>query len=87
MHVEDQPLDYFEFEGVIPREEYGGASIVWDWGHGSSPGSRCARGVAAGSLHFDLWVEVGGPFVWYQRPGPETVSSGCSCTSTTTGRE
>ena len=33
MHVEDHPLDYFDFEGVIAAGEYGGGDvIVWDWG-------------------------------------------------------
>ena len=32
-HVEDHPLDYFDFEGVIPKAEYGGGDvIVWDEG-------------------------------------------------------
>jgi bifunctional non-homologous end joining protein LigD len=33
IHVEDHPLEYFDFEGTIPARQYGGGDvIVWDWG-------------------------------------------------------
>jgi bifunctional non-homologous end joining protein LigD len=56
VHVEDHPLDYFDFEGVIPAGEYGGGDvIVWDWGRWSvDPGIDPLEAVAGGDLHFDL---------------------------------
>jgi len=33
MMVEDHPLDYRNFEGIIPKGQYGGGTvIVWDEG-------------------------------------------------------
>ena len=45
VHVEDHPLDYFDFEGVIPAGEYGGGDvIVWDWGTWSLAGAEDGGG-------------------------------------------
>ncbi len=56
VHVEDHPLEYFDFEGVIPKRKYGaGDVIVWDWGwfepeETNDPGAA----VRAGELKFRL---------------------------------
>jgi bifunctional non-homologous end joining protein LigD len=57
VHVEDHPIEYFDFEGVIPKGEYGGGDvIVWDWGQwtaeSETPDGR--RGVEDGELKFTL---------------------------------
>jgi len=56
VHVEDHPIEYLLFEGVIPSGEYGGGDvIVWDTGtwepvHTDDP--RAA--VEAGELHAEV---------------------------------
>jgi bifunctional non-homologous end joining protein LigD len=70
VHVEDHPLDYFDFEGVIPEGEYGGGDvIVWDWGTwASGDGEDPLAAIEAGSLHFDLHGEkLRGRFVLVRR--------------------
>ena len=56
VHVEDHPLDYFDFEGVIPAGEYGGGDVVvWDWGTWSiAEADDPLAAIDAGNLHFDL---------------------------------
>jgi len=44
MPTEDHPVDYADFEGVIPAGEYGGVSgIVWDRGTYATSPRRTAR--------------------------------------------
>ena len=52
--VEDHPLEYGDFEGLIPEGNYGaGAVIVWDRGRWT-PASDPLEGLASGKLLFDL---------------------------------
>lgn len=65
-HVEDHPMDYIDFEGVIPAGGYGGGDvIVWDagtWEPYKDPDPAAA--VAAGELHARLHgVKLRGTFV------------------------
>ena len=54
VHVEDHPLDYGDFEGTIPKGEYGGGTvIVWDRGRWSPIGDA-KKGYAKGHLDFEL---------------------------------
>src|SRR5215470_6480800 len=56
MHVEDHPLDYYDFEGVIPEGNYGaGEVIVWDYGtYSLVEGTDPAREIARGKIKFQL---------------------------------
>ncbi len=55
VHVENHPLDYGEFEGVIPEGSYGaGSVIIWDNGTWLSDGNPAA-GMKKGHLRFSLF--------------------------------
>jgi len=54
VHVEDHPLEYGDFEGTIPKGEYGGGTvIVWDRGRWRPIGDP-RKGYAKGHLDFEL---------------------------------
>ena len=54
VHVEDHPLDYADFEGEIPKGQYGGGEvIVWDRGRWEPEGDA-VRGLKKGRLDFTL---------------------------------
>ncbi|MFU8832825.1 MAG: DNA ligase D, partial [Wenzhouxiangella sp.] len=53
VEVEDHPLEYGEFEGAIPKDEYGGGTVLlWDRGYWKLRG-RATRD----KLDFDLYGE------------------------------
>ena len=56
VHVEDHPIEYLDFEGIIPSGQYGGGDvIVWDRGTWEPHGTGdAAAAVAAGELHADV---------------------------------
>ena len=56
MRTEDHPLDYGDFEGTIPRGEYGGGTVMlWDEGKWvPEPGKDPTRTIEEGHLHFTL---------------------------------
>jgi len=59
MMVEDHPLDYRDFEGIIPEGNYGaGEVIVWDRGtYRLLEGASTTEAIAKGSLKFEMFGE------------------------------
>ncbi|MCQ0090869.1 DNA ligase D [Roseovarius sp. M141] len=54
VRTEDHPLDYGDFEGIIPKGEYGGGTVMlWDTG-GWVPQEDFEKGLADGKLKFTL---------------------------------
>jgi bifunctional non-homologous end joining protein LigD len=54
VRVEDHPLAYGDFEGTIPKGEYGGGTVMlWDQGNWTPIGDA-ERGYKKGKLNFEL---------------------------------
>src|SRR5262245_16535611 len=54
VHVEDHPVEYGDFEGTIPKGEYGGGTVLlWDRGRWTEESDPVA-GLRAGKLKFRL---------------------------------
>ena len=102
VHVEDHPIEYFDFEGVIPRSQYGaGDVIVWDWGtwepEAETPDAGARRSRTASSSSPSRARSCAGRFTIVRTERPPrrraaagrsrtTASSGCSSTSATSTR-
>src|ERR1700722_19962426 len=57
MHVEDHPVEYGSFEGIIPQGEYGGGTVMlWDQGEWEPEGDP-REGYRSGRLKFTLHGE------------------------------
>src|SRR5579864_722684 len=56
VEVEDHPLDYGDFEGTIPKGEYGGGTVMlWDRGFWTPEGAKSTEdALQAGDLKFTL---------------------------------
>ena len=56
MQVEDHPIDYADFEGVIPADEYGGGTVmVWDIGTWEPEIPDVDEALRKGDLKFQLF--------------------------------
>ena len=57
VHVEDHPIEYLKFEGIIPKHEYGGGTVmVWDLGNWK-PRYDAQQDYERGELKFALFGE------------------------------
>ncbi len=68
VHVEDHPLDYATFEGIIPAGQYGGGTVLlWDQGYWEpigDPGSSYRRGRLKFVLQGENCKVCGALFGW-----------------------
>jgi bifunctional non-homologous end joining protein LigD len=55
VEVEDHPIDYADFEGIIPEGQYGGGTVmVWDRGTYQAEGGNPERALRSGRLTLQM---------------------------------
>src|SRR2546421_7497900 len=55
VEVEDHPIEYEQFEGIIPEGQYGGGTVmVWDRGNYGVYGEQPVKSLREGKLHLVL---------------------------------
>jgi bifunctional non-homologous end joining protein LigD len=76
MHVEDHPLDYGDFEGVIPEGYGAGIVMLWDRGTWTPENGDVSRALSAGELKFSLdGTKLKGSWVLVRTGGAEGTES------------
>jgi bifunctional non-homologous end joining protein LigD len=75
VRVEDHPIEYLDFEGVIPRGQYGGGDvIVWDRGTWEPHATDDpAAAIEAGEFHADMHGQkLRGRLILVRTGGPDS---------------
>src|ERR1700752_196766 len=55
MHVQDHPVEYGSFEGIIPKGQYGGGTVMlWDQGNWISEDKDPGEAYQKGNMTFEL---------------------------------
>ena len=89
MQVEDHPLEYNKFEGIIPEGEYGGGTVmIWDRGTWTPESEDVDAALKKGELKFRLDGEkLKGSWVLVRTRRPRRGASrpGCSSSTATSG--
>jgi DNA ligase D-like protein (predicted 3'-phosphoesterase) len=77
MHVEDHPIEYGEFEGVIPEGYGAGIVMLWDRGTWTPETDDVEAALKKGDLKFTLdGYKLKGSWVLVRTKGPYAGSSG-----------
>jgi bifunctional non-homologous end joining protein LigD len=78
MHVEDHPLEYAAFEGIIPEGEYGGGTVmIWDQGTWQPEEPNVDAALHKGQLKFSLrGKKLGGSWVLVRTSGRGAPTAG-----------